>query len=261
MPENFFASSGVFDFYYDDDNETLYFELKIYPGPKGAIIEVVNRNDFKVGFKVNLSLTSLRPNSGSPAVCKFFDQTINDYLETGKVTPFTIPGDQLDMCLKWQPHANYVPDFYDLLIDCKIEVFQVVGELQNIPIPSRETALQSWQRLLSDNTFSDFVITCSDQTSISCHRAVLANKSTVFKRFFEGQWKDSKALKIIDFGPDIVKQMIYFMYTNELPEYAKPSEDLLRIGDKYDVNGLVAFCATAIARNFNTKNAIRCQCL
>ena len=50
--------------------------------------------------------------------------------------------------------------------------------------------------------------------------------------------------------------MIFFIYTNELPDDAKQTEALLRIGDKYDVEGLVTLCTTELAKDLNAENAI-----
>jgi speckle-type POZ protein len=89
----------------------------------------------------------------------------------------------------------------------------------------------------------------------------VANKSPVFKAFFQRFSKDdSNTYNIEDFEPEIIKQMIRFIYTNKLAEDTQPSEALLRIGDKYDVIGLVTFCTRELAKSINVDNAIRDQC-
>jgi speckle-type POZ protein len=89
----------------------------------------------------------------------------------------------------------------------------------------------------------------------------MANKSLVFKAFFQrfSKYDSDNTYNIEDFEPEIVKQMIHFIYTNKLAEDTQPSEALLRIGDKYDVNGLVALCTVELAESINVDNAIRDQ--
>jgi hypothetical protein len=47
------------------------------------------------------------------------------------------------------------------------------------------------------------------------------------------------------------------MYNDELPKATKPSEALIRIGDKYKVNGLVSLCAKKFSKQLNNDNAFR----
>ncbi len=253
LPKGAVKSSGVYAFKFDGVAETFKFELKITPRPQNdkgeVIIKVVNRNDFNVGIEAKLTLEDLED------IFEDILQERSRLLYPYSLTGYVDAGDNITFPFSLKHHVRGT-----LIVKVEIQIFQSVCELKE-PNPSRESASQSLKRLLGDKTFSDFVITCRDGTSFNCHRAILANKSTVFMYFFKGQWKDSKAYKISDFEPEVVKHMIYFMYTNELPEDVKPSEDLLKIGDKYDVNGLAALCAPAVARGLNAENAIRCRCL
>jgi hypothetical protein len=240
-PVGFIQSSGIFVFNFDDDddknNETYQFELQICPrfkeknSPEGAQIYILNRNNFTVGIESSLIKPPELIGPGpKKAGC----------IKSGEAISF------------WLPFASEHAPF-DLIIQCDIKILR---NLTGLKEPARETRFQSFKRLLSDKTLADFVITCG-KASFSCHRAILANKSPVFKSYFERHWKAGDAYKIDDFEPEVVGQMIYFIYNDELSETAKPSEALLRIGDKYDVNGLVALCSTEFAKHLNNDNAVR----
>jgi hypothetical protein len=253
-PKGFVQSSGIFDFKFDDVEETYKFELTINPRPtedgEDATIAVVNRNIFNVGIKATLTLGNFDNKKDLQNQRHNHSRTSVDNIDSGEAFYFPIPRQWItENLLSW----------VDLSIKCKILLFRSICGLEEPKLP-RESTTESLDRLLSEKTLSDFVIACRDKTRIDCHRAILANKSTVFKTFFEGAWNASEDYKIVDFEPEIVRQMIYFIYTNKLPKDAKPSEDLLYIGDKYDVNGLVTLCATDLSKNLNADNAIRYQC-
>jgi hypothetical protein len=221
-PAGSVRSFGVFNINFDN-NEIYQFELEIRPeeDPEDSEMRIINRN----GFNVNISIGPVS----------------DDPITSGCVSAWR--------ALKIPQLCNIYDSDNDLLDRLFVQFRMKIEE-------SGPTANNPWQRLLSDKTFTDFVITCGDETSIDCHRAILANKSTVFRSFFERHNKDNKSYEISDFEPEIVKQMIHFIYTNELPEDAKQTEALLHIGDKYDVEGLVTLCATKLAKVLDAETAI-----
>jgi hypothetical protein len=246
-PDGFVKTSGIFVFNFDN-NEIYQFELMIRTEKEfeNCKYEIINRNGFNVNISIRVGLMLNRQNTSSSIVY--------GCLDTGKALKFPE--------FKWfdTPYNKHEKVVSGLHIHCYINIFTDLCGL-NKPTPSRETGFQSFKRLFSDKTFSDFVIICGDETYIDCHRAILANKSAIFRSFFERHCQDNKAYKIDDFDPEIVKQMIHFIYTNEFPEDAKATEALLRIGDKYNVEGLVTLCTTELAKVLDAENAVRCVSL
>ena len=51
--------------------------------------------------------------------------------------------------------------------------------------------------------------------------------------------------------------MLEFVYTNELPEGAKVSTELLAIADKFNLKELVLFCALELSKTVTCQNAIK----
>jgi len=71
------------------------------------------------------------------------------------------------------------------------------------------------KQLLNNADSSDFKIICEDQT-FQCHRIILANHSEVMSEMIKEA--EDQIWTITNFKPEIVKQMIHFIYCQQLPE-------------------------------------------
>jgi hypothetical protein len=220
-------------------------------------IELVSKNRFTVSIRATLTIARVDwalHRRGETKTKKLPGYVVKDYIAKDCLVGGYLNSDEsLQFAI---PENGQIWNEQSLVITSKIEILPVEG-----PTQSRETCFQSLERLLSDDTLSDFVIICNE-SSFKCHKAIMANKSLVFKAFFQRSSKGDSVntYNIENFEPEIVKQMIHFIYTNKLAEDTQPSEPLLRIGDKYDVNGLVALCTTELVKSIDVDNAIRDQC-
>merc|ERR1719154_1050714 len=68
--------------------------------------------------------------------------------------------------------------------------------------------------------------------------------------------KDSRVITIEDFNIDIVKEMVHFIYTGKLNEAFEDNQNLLVIGNKYQIKSLVAACGEKIAAKMSKENVI-----
>jgi len=108
-------------------------------------------------------------------------------------------------------------------------------------------------KLLQGDYRSDFKI-LSGGREFPCNRDFLAMKSNFFRKMFGSVgWKkeEENSLKIDDFGPEAVEQMIRFMH---LDETETCSFSLLGIADKYDVEGMFNYVQVRIAEAVDDDN-------
>ena len=118
---------------------------------------------------------------------------------------------------------------------------------------------QVYKNLLTDNTFCDFTIECGTE-KLPCHKAILANRSDVFARLFTSQdWAENKEnlFQIKDHDPEVVKQMLEFLYTNKIPDDTQCSLELLLIADQFNIEDLIQFCLPEIATTLTCDNALQ----
>lgn len=62
-------------------------------------------------------------------------------------------------------------------------------------------------------------------------------------------------VKISDFDGEVVKGMLEYVYTARTEVMDERASDLLKIADKYDLQGLKDDCQHAISQNVNVNNA------
>jgi speckle-type POZ protein len=64
-------------------------------------------------------------------------------------------------------------------------------------------------------------------------------------------------VEIVDFGEDIVKEMLKYMYTGKLESIPDDKAlDLLQIAEKYDLPGLRKKCEYIMTQNLSVETAI-----
>ncbi|TVU05008.1 hypothetical protein EJB05_48155, partial [Eragrostis curvula] len=141
--------------------------------------------------------------------------------------------------------ANYVTDDQVTLI-CGI----IVVRDNTIAVPSSEIGYELG--LLFDCKVGADVAFIVKGETILAHRVVLAARSPVFKAELFGYMADatSPSITLQDIEPATVKAMLWFMYTDELPEDNELEDSsnemmlhLLAAADRYALDRLKLLCA------------------
>jgi len=93
---------------------------------------------------------------------------------------------------------------------------------------------------------SDVTIKC-DGKKFYCSQSVLSGKSPVFKLMFQTLKKDEKTgsseienliFEEIEFPNDVVKRMLFYLYSGIVPDVENWFKELLRIAEKYQLQDL-----------------------
>lgn len=87
--------------------------------------------------------------------------------------------------------------------------------------------------LFESQKFSD-VILCVIGKEFFAHKAILAARSPVFAAMFEHEMEEKKQnrVEITDMDPEVLKEMLKFIYTGKAPSIDKLDSDLLAAADK-----------------------------
>jgi hypothetical protein len=112
------------------------------------------------------------------------------------------------------------------------------------------------EQLLLDGSYSDIELEVEGQR-ISCHRAILATRSPVFKAMIKPHTKEAleSRVEVKGFSVETVKAMITFMYTDHV-EAESCSVELLNAAEMYDMKGLKAVCERDLASKLTSENVI-----
>ena len=148
-----------------------------------------------------------------------------------------------------------------LTICVKVSIFSnlksaTMGQLDLADL--NQSLYESLRKLWADGVLSDFTIECGPE-KFSCHKNILANRSDVFARLFASKnWNENKAdlFQMKEHPPNVVKQMLEFIYTNRIPEGSQCSLDLLLIADQFNLKGLIQLCESELSKKVTRQNVI-----
>ncbi len=104
--------------------------------------------------------------------------------------------------------------------------------------------------------FTDMKIKTSEEgKEINTHKIFLA-RSPVFEAMLNHDTKEiqENVIKITDFDHEIVEEMVRYLHTDEVPKLKELALELLVIGNKYDLPGLVRICKNFLKENITEIN-------
>jgi len=104
---------------------------------------------------------------------------------------------------------------------------------------------------------ADLAIICQGMT-IPANRVLLSARSEVFRAMFSHPTKEATSgkVEISDIEPQILEQMLCYVYTGFAPEVENIAEDLLLAANKYALEELKVECVRVLEGKLNTENVI-----
>ena len=115
-------------------------------------------------------------------------------------------------------------------------------------------------QMLDSREFSDIELRCGEDL-FNCHQVILSAGSPVFKAMFQTDMeeKQTKVVTIKEMEPEVLAQMVYFIYTGEITEQnftMEMAKDLYEAADRYQVDILKIKCEEKICLDLRADNAI-----
>lgn len=143
----------------------------------------------------------------------------------------------------------------ELSINCKMNYCNhVVHEehvpnksIREIPAARRLTEFNDFEQLLENGKFSDVMLLLGEK-EFCVHKSILAARSRVFAAMFEHAMKEQTdgIVEIADVEPEIMQELLRFIYAGKVNNIQMLACDLLAAADKYDLQGLKAECEDVI---------------
>ena len=91
-----------------------------------------------------------------------------------------------------------------------------------------------------------------------CHQFMLSAKSPVFRAMFKAEMEEKKTKKVIvaDLHPDVLEEMLSFIYTGKCSNVDNMARDLLGAADKYQVEMLKTICIKKLCNSIDVGNCV-----
>ncbi|UYV69892.1 SPOPL [Cordylochernes scorpioides] len=159
-------------------------------------------------------------------------------------------------------HYNKLLPFEKLSLICEITLFcgdvkKKSERIQNIQFQLPESR---WSEevgsLLESPKFSDVVLKAGGCT-VQAHKNILAARSPVFAAMFEHEMKENREnlVEIEDMEPEVLEEMVRFIYTEQSPKLDSMAERLLPAADKYGLERLMVMCLEFLVSHLTKVNA------
>ena len=90
------------------------------------------------------------------------------------------------------------------------------------------------------------------------HQFMLSARSPVFKAMFLADMAEKriKKVNVKDFHPDVLSELLTFIYSGKTSKMDKFAKDLLASADKYQLDQLKSACAEHLCSNIDFENCI-----
>uniref|UniRef100_A0A915NSD7 Uncharacterized protein n=2 Tax=Meloidogyne TaxID=189290 RepID=A0A915NSD7_9BILA len=165
-----------------------------------------------------------------------------------------------------QKVLNCIRSNNSLHIVCQIELVPDFNKLQTHvrrehridPIILTKEFLERNHKMFISGEGSDCVVECGNQ-EFPVHKFVLMAHSDVFRAMFNH--KDTlesveSRIRITDFGPETVHQMLTYMYSGGLPEdfSDEQASNLIEISEKYQLDSLKIICQDKLISRLSMAN-------
>jgi len=117
--------------------------------------------------------------------------------------------------------------------------------------------VSTFNDLLVDTKWADVAIITPSKTFMA-HKVFLSARSSVFRAMLDTPMLESahSTIEIPDFDEQVVQGMLEFIYTGEVKDLKDMADDLMQIGEKYDLQGLKAIGEGAVAQSLTVENAV-----
>ena len=140
-------------------------------------------------------------------------------------------------------------------VDATLHYFtQSKEELSVNPTSSLQTGLKT---LLDCKLLVDVTVKCGDK-EFKAHKAILATQSPVFKAMFktDNKKKGSSVVDISEADPEVVSEMLSYLYTGRAPNLDTVTRELLLIASKYEISHLLEMTQKKLKSDINASNVV-----
>ena len=105
--------------------------------------------------------------------------------------------------------------------------------------------------------FCDVQLLCGDQV-FDCHQFTLSARSPVFRAMFLADMaeKNEQKVDVKDIAPEVLSEMLSFIYFGKLRRLDKFATDLLAAADQYHLDQLKRACEDHLCRNIDIGNCV-----
>ena len=167
-------------------------------------------------------------------------------LSLDQITPTTLPGDELHVKCEVTYTVQHT-SFYGPYPTLPLLVSSGSGSMTT-----------HFKQLFESKEQSDIVIRVKKE-KFNAHKTVLSARSPVFRAMFQSNLTETQTnkLKIKGITPAVFKELLRFMYTDQVEQLEELAEELLAAAEKYMLDLLKEKCVAQLAGTITVENCAK----
>jgi len=121
----------------------------------------------------------------------------------------------------------------------------------------QQNLIQDLETAFTNIELSDVQLQCGGQV-FDCHQFMLSARSPVFRAMFQSNMmeKETGKVDVKDLHPDVLAEMLSFIYTGKTPNLDELAEGLLAAADQYQLEQLKSICEKSLSTRLNVENCL-----
>jgi BTB/POZ domain len=141
-----------------------------------------------------------------------------------------------------------------------LKISKITETEENDSEPHSTSEVEADLKAMFENeALSDFQIEANDGVMLQCHKVILAARSKVFFAMLMQDMSEASTglVKIKDFDSKIMKEVLRFIYCNEINDLSENAWELIYAAEKYDLKGLKKMCFKSIIETLTYENVLK----
>lgn len=237
----------------------MTFRIRLHPqGNKESnkdfcffqVFSCSNSNSTK--FKAKFSVFNTR-NEEVPATVYTGTQQLNGYFEYIRrdlLISHIAPQDEIQLML----HLTIVSD--------TVTKSSQASTIAPLPEPRPTELASDFERIFNSDRHADFKIICRNDKEvkeIKVHKIILSARSPVFSAMLEEHTEEAQNNQVTydDIDYDVMREMLFFMYSGHCPMLSQMALDLLAVADRFQLNGLKEMADQVLRSGLTTESVCR----
>jgi hypothetical protein len=112
--------------------------------------------------------------------------------------------------------------------------------------------------MFEEEILCDLKIKANDEVVLNAHKTILIARSPVFFKMLTTDMKESdlKLVEVEDFDSTTMRELLRFIYCEEVQDLKTIAKDLIYAAEKYEVLELKEICIEELAKNVSDENVI-----
>lgn len=114
--------------------------------------------------------------------------------------------------------------------------------------------------MLEDQSqLADFELKTKDNETLKAHRSIIAARSPVFFKMLTSDMEEAKQgwANVPDFDSIVMKEVLRFIYCNEVRDLNKIDYDLIFAAEKYQLDELKEICIDSMIAQLSSENVLK----